>query len=209
MNIAYPIPEILKCIEIIHQPKKKFYKNNDKTLNLNNTAIMKKKINQTQNTFGEIVETEEFIEETFDDAKPFEIDEITKINDSGMKKNKKKETKPSIKIKKSKALLLTTEVVNQSSREKTLKTVLEESGDVLVHPYNNERIIAGQGTAAKELLEDYPDLDCILSPVSGGGLLSGSIISAKSLNFDIQVFLWFPYFLRSGLDHSVVGLRKT
>ena len=77
---------------------------------------------------------------------------------------------------------------NQSSREKTLKTVLEESGGVLVHPYNNERIIAGQGTAAKELLEDYPDLDCIVSPVSGGGLLSGSIISAKSLNFDIQVF---------------------
>ena len=77
---------------------------------------------------------------------------------------------------------------NQSSREKTIKTVLEESGGVLVHPYNNERIIAGQGTAAKELLEDYPDLDCILSPVSGGGLLSGSIISAKSLNFDIQVF---------------------
>ena len=77
---------------------------------------------------------------------------------------------------------------NQSSREKTLKTVLEESCGVLVHPYNNERIIAGQGTAAKELLEDYPDLDCIVSPVSGGGLLSGSIISAKSLNFDIQVF---------------------
>ena len=77
---------------------------------------------------------------------------------------------------------------NQSSREKTLKTVLEESGGVLVHPYNNEQIIAGQGTAAKELLEDYPDLDCIVSPVSGGGLLSGSIISAKSLNFDIQVF---------------------
>lgn len=77
---------------------------------------------------------------------------------------------------------------NQSSREKTLKTVLEESGGVLVHPYNNERIIAGQGTAAKELLEDYPDLDCIVSPVSGGGLLSGSVISAKSLNSDIQVF---------------------
>ena len=89
MNIAYPIPEILKCIEIIHQPKKKFYKNNDKTLNLNNTAIMKKKINQTQNTFGEIVETEEFIEETYDDAEPFEIDEIVKTNNFEIKKNKK------------------------------------------------------------------------------------------------------------------------
>ena len=43
MNIAYPISEILKCVEIINQPKKKFYNNNDKTLNLNNTISIKKK----------------------------------------------------------------------------------------------------------------------------------------------------------------------
>ena len=80
---------------------------------------MKKKINQTQGTFGETIETEELIEETFDDAQPFEIDEITKINDSGIKKNKKKNN----------ALLLTTEVVNQSSHQKMNKKyidVLEE-----------------------------------------------------------------------------------
>ena len=120
MNIAYPIPEILKCIEIIHQPKKKFYKNNDKTLNLNNTAIMKKKINQTQNTFGEIVETEEFIEETFDDAKPFEIDEIIKTNNFEIKTNKKnkKSKKPTIVIKKGNALLLTNEIANQFPSQK-------------------------------------------------------------------------------------------
>ena len=79
MNIAYPISEILKCVEIINQPKKKFYKNNDKTFNLNNTEGIKKKINQTQGTFGETIETEELIEETFDDTEPFEIDEITKV----------------------------------------------------------------------------------------------------------------------------------
>ena len=120
MNIAYPIPEILKCIEIIHQPKKKFYKNNDKTLNLNNTAIMKKKINQTQNTFGEIVETEEFIEETFDDAKPFEIDEIIKTNNFEIKTNKKnkKSKKPTIVIKKGNALRLTNEIANQFPSQK-------------------------------------------------------------------------------------------
>ena len=117
MNIAYPIPEILKCIEIIHQPKKKFYKNNDKTLNLNNTAIMKKKINQTQNTFGEIVETEEFIEETFDDAKPFEIGEIIKTNNFEIKTNKKNK-KPTFIIKKGNALLLTNEIANQSLSQK-------------------------------------------------------------------------------------------
>ena len=43
MNIAYPLIEILKCVEIINQPKKKFYKNSDKTFNLNNTVSMKKK----------------------------------------------------------------------------------------------------------------------------------------------------------------------
>ena len=56
MNIAYPISEILKCVEIINQPKKKFYNNNDKTLNLNNTISIKKKIKQTQDTFGEPIE---------------------------------------------------------------------------------------------------------------------------------------------------------
>ena len=84
---------------------------------------------QTQGTFGEPFEIEEMAEDTFDDAEPFEIDEIIKINDLGMKKNKKKEAKPKIRIKKSKALLLTTEVTNQSSRQKMNKKyidVLEE-----------------------------------------------------------------------------------
>ena len=57
MNIAYPITEILKCVEIINRPKNKFYKNDDKTFNLNNTLGMKKKINQIQGTFGEVIET--------------------------------------------------------------------------------------------------------------------------------------------------------
>jgi threonine dehydratase len=48
--------------------------------------------------------------------------------------------------------------------------------------------MAGQGTCAKELLEDYPDLDTIVSPVSGGGLLSGTLLSSKALKANIQVF---------------------
>jgi len=77
---------------------------------------------------------------------------------------------------------------NQESREQVLNEVLNETSGVLVHPYNDERIIAGQGTAAKELLEEVPKLDCIVSPVSGGGLLSGTSISAKSMNPEIQIF---------------------
>ena len=76
----------------------------------------------------------------------------------------------------------------QESREKVLKELLAETGAVLVHPYNDDRIIAGQGTAAKELLEDHPDLDMIVSPVSGGGLLSGTLCSAKEMNPDIKVY---------------------
>ncbi|MGY8787954.1 MAG: pyridoxal-phosphate dependent enzyme [Fidelibacterota bacterium] len=76
----------------------------------------------------------------------------------------------------------------QASREKVLQEIMDETGAVLVHPYNDERIIAGQGTAAKELLEDYPDLERIVSPVSGGGLLSGTLCSAKEMKPGILVY---------------------
>ena len=76
----------------------------------------------------------------------------------------------------------------QESRESVLKDLIEETGAVVVHPYNDERIMAGQGTCAKELLEDHPELDVIISPVSGGGLLSGTLLSSKPLKDDIQVF---------------------
>ena len=76
----------------------------------------------------------------------------------------------------------------QESRESVLKELIENTGAVVVHPYNDERIMAGQGTCAKELLEDHPELDVIVSPVSGGGLLSGTLLSSKALNTDIQVF---------------------
>ena len=76
----------------------------------------------------------------------------------------------------------------QESRESVLKDLIEKTGAVVVHPYNDERIMAGQGTCAKELLEDHPELDVIVSPVSGGGLLSGTLLSSKALKDDIQVF---------------------
>ena len=76
----------------------------------------------------------------------------------------------------------------QESRESVLKELIEKTGAVVVHPYNDERIMAGQGTCAKELLEDHPELDVIVSPVSGGGLLSGTLLSSKALKDDIQVF---------------------
>ena len=77
---------------------------------------------------------------------------------------------------------------DQKYRESVLKDVVEETGATVVHPYNDERIMAGQGTCAKELLEDVPDLDSIVSPVSGGGLLSGSLLAAKNMKSSITVY---------------------
>ena len=76
---------------------------------------------------------------------------------------------------------------NLPARETAAQRLIEETGAVLVHPYDDDRIIAGQATAAVELLEEVPDLDLILAPVSGGGLLSGTAIAAKSLRPAIQV----------------------
>ncbi|MCX6248326.1 MAG: pyridoxal-phosphate dependent enzyme [Bacteroidetes bacterium] len=63
------------------------------------------------------------------------------------------------------------------AREETLRDVIAATGAIEIHPYDNLHIIAGQATAAAELLEDYPDLDYLLVPVGGGGLLSGTALS--------------------------------
>jgi len=62
-------------------------------------------------------------------------------------------------------------------RERQLEEVLEETGAVFIHPSNDPRVIAGQGTAALELLADVPDLDVVMVPVGGGGLLSGTALA--------------------------------
>ena len=77
---------------------------------------------------------------------------------------------------------------DQTSREQVLADLVNETGATVVHPYNDERIIAGQGTCAKELLEDYPEIQIIVSPVSGGGLLSGTLISTKEINEQVSVY---------------------
>jgi threonine dehydratase len=73
------------------------------------------------------------------------------------------------------------------AREATLARVANETGSAVIHPYNDERVIAGQGTAALELLEEVPDLDVIIAPVGGGGLLSGTAIAATDLRRGIRV----------------------
>jgi len=75
-----------------------------------------------------------------------------------------------------------------TARNEAAARVRAETGAYLIHPYDDDRIIAGQATAAKELLEDMGDLDAVFAPVSGGGLLSGTCLGAKGLRADIRVF---------------------
>ncbi|MCH8556588.1 MAG: pyridoxal-phosphate dependent enzyme [Balneolia bacterium] len=74
------------------------------------------------------------------------------------------------------------------SREETLQKVVEETGAVFIPPYNHRDVILGQATCALELLEDHPELDIIMAPVGGGGLLSGTALSAKFLKPTITVY---------------------
>lgn len=73
------------------------------------------------------------------------------------------------------------------ARESTLAQVVTDTGACFVHPYNDPRVVAGQGTAALELLEEVPDLDVILAPVGGGGLMSGTALAARALSEQIRI----------------------
>jgi threonine dehydratase/serine racemase len=74
------------------------------------------------------------------------------------------------------------------AREQTAAEIVERTGATLIPPYDHADVIAGQGTAALELLEDVPDLDAIITPVGGGGLLSGVCIVARGVKPGIRVF---------------------
>ena len=74
------------------------------------------------------------------------------------------------------------------AREETAARLLAETGAVMVHPYDDARVIAGQGTAARELLEEVPDLDLVVAPIGGGGLLSGTAIAAAALQPRAEVW---------------------
>ena len=79
-----------------------------------------------------------------------------------------------------------------TARESTLDRIRLDTGATVVHPYNDERVITGQGTAALELLEEVPDLDVIIAPVGGGGLLSGTSIAATGIKKGIRVIAGEP-----------------
>ena len=76
---------------------------------------------------------------------------------------------------------------NEESRTRTLEAILADEGRTLVHPFDDVRVIAGQGTAALELLEQVPDLDVVMAPVGGGGLLSGTATVVAALSAQTRI----------------------
>ncbi|KAF0162194.1 MAG: pyridoxal-5'-phosphate-dependent protein beta subunit [Ignavibacteria bacterium] len=89
------------------------------------------------------------------------------------------------------------------AREETLAKVVEETDATFIHPYNNYSVIAGQATCAKEILEEFTDLDYIIPPVGGGGLSSGTCLSAKYFSDGTKVIGAEPL----GADDAFRSLR--
>ena len=90
-----------------------------------------------------------------------------------------------------------------AARESTVQKVIAATGATLIHPYDDLLVMAGQATAAVEFLEAAPDIDVLLVPVGGGGLLSGSAVAAKTLKPSIRVIGVEP----AGADDAARSLR--
>ena len=79
-----------------------------------------------------------------------------------------------------------------SSREATFAKVQEETGAEFVHPYNDPRVIAGQGTCSRELVEQVEGLDAVIAPIGGGGMISGTCLTLSSIAPGIQIYAAEP-----------------
>jgi threonine dehydratase len=79
-----------------------------------------------------------------------------------------------------------------SSREATFARVEAETGADFVHPYNDPRVIAGQATCSRELLEDVPDLERVIAPIGGGGMVSGTCLTISKMAPQVQVYAAEP-----------------
>ena len=93
---------------------------------------------------------------------------------------------------------------NQQAREKKLQEVVEKTGAEFIHPYNDHRVITGQATAAKELIAEISSLDFIITPVGGGGLLSGTLLSAHYFSPSTTVYAGEP----EGAADAILSLRN-
>jgi threonine dehydratase len=96
-----------------------------------------------------------------------------------------------------------------AARDETAGRVARETGATLVHPYINEDVIAGQGTAALELLRETGELDALIAPIGGGGLIGGSAIAARALHPSIRLFAAEPEGAADAFESLRRGVRVT
>lgn len=90
------------------------------------------------------------------------------------------------------------------ARETTLNDIVNKTGAIFLHPYNDYQVIEGQGTAAMELIEEHDDLDAIFTPVGGGGLLAGTAMAAHHFSPKTKVIAGEPM----GADDAWQSLQK-
>lgn len=91
------------------------------------------------------------------------------------------EDAPEVKIDAVRGYGAQVEFCHQLEREAATQRVIDSTGAAMVHPYNNAAVIAGQGTAALELIQDIEDLDIVIAPIGGGGLMSGTAVTVRRL----------------------------
>lgn len=93
---------------------------------------------------------------------------------------------------------------NLEARERTLREIVEKTAAYFIHPYNDYNVIAGQATASYELIQEIPGLDFIVTPVGGGGLLSGTVLSSRYTSIATKVIAGEP----EGADDAYQSFKK-
>jgi threonine dehydratase len=93
---------------------------------------------------------------------------------------------------------------NQAARESTLQAIVDKTGATFIHPYDNDEVITGQATCVKEIIEAMPDVDIVVTPVGGGGLLSGTCLGAHYFKPGLKVYAGEP----EGAADAVLSIQS-
>jgi threonine dehydratase len=93
---------------------------------------------------------------------------------------------------------------NQAARESTLQAIVDQTGATFIHPYDNDEVITGQATCVKEIIEAIPDVDIVVTPVGGGGLLSGTCLGAHYFKPGLKVYAGEP----EGAADAVLSIQS-
>jgi threonine dehydratase len=93
---------------------------------------------------------------------------------------------------------------NQAARESTLQAIVDQTGATFIHPYDNDEVITGQATCVKEIIEAIPDVDIVVTPVGGGGLLSGTCLGAHYFKTGLKVYAGEP----EGAADAVLSIQS-